>query len=302
MTRILNLILNPQAAGGTARNRADKISSFFNQHGMEVNMHLTRQPRHAVEIARQLAGSGEQEIVSLGGDGTAFEVINGIMQSGRNQDVRLGILPLGTGNAFLKDFGLETWKASAEKIIQGQTRPVDAGACTMLNLPEQPVYYFYNLLGMGLFAEASSLRHQIYYPLGKFAYIAAFFHLLVRLKHYPFRIRFEDGQERRVTTPLLAVCNSQFTGHRLHISPHSCTYDGKLELLYSEDLSSWELFQLFRVLSTGKHLKHPKVYYQHFTQVEIQVEQIESSNLDGEVVEGNHVKIEVAPSALQMYV
>src|SRR5512146_1297829 len=96
----VHLILNPQSAAGHAGRRHDEIVRELRAHGIDPLVQLTQSVGHAVELARASATAGAAIIVAAGGDGTVHEVANGILTSGT--DAALAVLPLGTGNDFVK--------------------------------------------------------------------------------------------------------------------------------------------------------------------------------------------------------
>lgn len=301
-TAMLYCIANPAAARGTMRRRASEVLSFFNHNHLEATFLWTEKPRHGVHLARELTDSGATRIVSIGGDGTAFEVINGIMQSANHSRVAMGILPLGTGNSFLRDFSITSWEDAAKRIVNGETRCVDIGKAIVMDKVDEGPIYFHNMVGLGLVAEACRLRHTRYPWMGRYAYHGAFFHLLFGMKDYPIRFGSGNGEPSSIQSPLLAVCNSQYTGHNMRISPRSNVQDGGMELLYTHRITAWPLLKLFLRLPSGDHLKHPHVRMEVFQGLEIQIEGIDYFMVDGEIVNGSRLRIDVLPSALPLYV
>ena len=98
----ITAIINPRARNGRAGKVGDRIRRIFDNEGVEGPIVFTEGPGHAIELARN-AASDSQNVVAVGGDGTIHEVANGIILSG--EDVGLGIIPLGTGNDFVKMTG-----------------------------------------------------------------------------------------------------------------------------------------------------------------------------------------------------
>jgi diacylglycerol kinase family enzyme len=138
--------------------------------------------------------------------------------------------------------------------------------------------------------------------MGKYAYHGAFFHLLFGMKTYTIRIGMENGEMASIQSPLLAVCNSQYTGHNMRLSPRSNVQDGGLELLYTHCISAWRLLKLFLHLPSGDHLKHPDVRMNVFQSLETQIEGIDYFMVDGEIVNGSRLLIDVLPGALSLSV
>lgn len=302
ISRTIHVIINPAAAGGRPLHIWEQVLKFFRHQGITLCPHFTRARREASSIARGLIGSGERELAAVGGDGTAFEVINGVLSSGESQNTRLGIIPLGTGNSFLRDFDIHGWHSAAVRIVEGKTRPVDAGRVTWMGDANLPPAYFHNMLGLGLMAEACRLRHVRYPFLGRYAYHAAFFNLLIAIQDHAATLCIDAGKEFPVRIPLLAVCNSQYTGHGMRLSPVSRVDDGRLDLLYAEDLSSLEILKLFLQLPRGTHLRHPRVRAVPFTVCEIEMPESRYMMMDGEVVDSRRMRVEVLPGALNVMV
>lgn len=299
---VLYCIANPAAARGKMRSRVGEVLSFFAKNNIETKICWTERPRHGIQIARELTDSGVIRIVSIGGDGTAFEVINGILQSGNHRQVSFGILPLGTGNSFLRDFSIASWEEAAARIVKGETQSADIGRVTVLDRESVEPIYFHNIVGMGLIAEACRLRHTRYPWMGIYAYHGAFFNLLFGMKTYAIRFQPINGETTSIQSPLLAICNSQYTGHNMRLSPQSNVQDGRMELLYARHLSSWELLKLFLRLPSGRHLNHPAVRMDVFQSLETQIEGIDYFMVDGEIMNGSRLQIEVLPGELPLYV
>ncbi len=279
------IILNPASGGGRARQRLTPILSLFKKHGLKTEVYETAYPRHAIQLTKSLIQDGAERIVSAGGDGTAFEVINGIMSSGQFQKITLGILPLGTGNSFMRDFQLHTSISSADTIIQGNTRKVDVGKVTIQSESNEQVYFFHNIIGLGFLAQACRLRNTKLKWFGHYGYHAAFFYLLPCLTAYNISLKIDGSEEIDINSPMLAVCNSQYTGHDMPISPLSNVTDGLFEIIYSESLTRMELLRIFNGLPSKKHIHHPKVKVVTGKSMFVQLEQVPYALVDGEVIE-----------------
>jgi len=295
-------IANPNAAQGKIRSQVDSIQSFFESNNAVSEFIWTTHPRHAIEIARDLSLSGKSIICSVGGDGTAFEVINGVMLSGEAANIKLGIIPMGTGNSFLRDFGIRTWQQAVKRIVAGETHPVDIGCVNILKPESEKPVYFHNMLGFGLIANACKLRHTHFSWLGKYAYHGAFLKLLFGIKSYKMKLRSEETGSLTIESPLSAVCNSQYTGYEMHLSPQSMVDDGYFDLIYSKDISAWQLLNLFISLPQGKHLEHPKAVFDKIKYFELSVDSINYFMIDGEILAGSHFKVEMLPAALNVLV
>lgn len=293
--------MNPKAGNGKGVQAFEEIKVFFAQNQINLQMISSSAPREAIAIAQSLIADGADTLLSIGGDGTAFEVINGIMKSGRAATTRLGILPLGTGNSFLCDYDITNWKQVAELIFKGQSRFVDIGKASYIQDNQPRELFFHNVLGLGMMAQGCELRHKKFRFLGTWAYHAAFFYML---PHLPLRTYYilSDGQGKIIKTSILAVCNSQYTGKDMHLCPVSNTQDGLFDIIYTDPLSSWDILQLFRGLSSGEHLRNPAVHVMQAKSIVIESKETQPVMIDGELEGQLPMQIEVLPRALQVYV
>ena len=119
-------IINPTAGKSDSRQKIyDMAESLRQNHGLDVQCILTKKQGHATELARKLCESGEElRFYACGGDGTANEVANGIIGY---DNAAMTVIPVGTGNDFLKNFGedMEKFK-DAENLWDGPQFPMDA--------------------------------------------------------------------------------------------------------------------------------------------------------------------------------
>ena len=120
-------IINPTAGKSDSRQKIyDMAEKLRQEHGLEVQCLLTKKQGHATEIARRLCQSGEElRFYACGGDGTVNEVANGIIGY---DNAAMTVIPVGTGNDFLKNFGPENMEKfrDAENLWDAPQFPIDA--------------------------------------------------------------------------------------------------------------------------------------------------------------------------------
>jgi diacylglycerol kinase (ATP) len=111
-------VVNPAAGGGRTRKLLGPALDRLKAGGVEVEVVETSAAGDATRIAREAYGAGRRNFIAVGGDGTSYEVINGIFpQAGTGDPARLGFLPLGTGNSFLRDFSDRGVEHAIESLI-----------------------------------------------------------------------------------------------------------------------------------------------------------------------------------------
>lgn len=119
-------IINPTAGKTDSRQKIyDMAESLRQKHGLDVQCILTKKQGHATELAKKLCETGEPlRFYACGGDGTVNEVANGIIGY---DNAAMTVIPVGTGNDFLKNFGDDMEKfRDAENLWDGPQFPMDA--------------------------------------------------------------------------------------------------------------------------------------------------------------------------------
>ena len=144
------VIVNPVAGKGAARKAIPQIEAFLQALGIDYDLILTEFPKHAITLAADAGSNGYETVVAVGGDGTANEVINGLMQALNEGHLtsNLAVLPVGRGNDFSYGMGVPQDLESACKIlVDGKSRKIDVGFVKGGDYPEGR--YFGNGIGIG---------------------------------------------------------------------------------------------------------------------------------------------------------
>ncbi len=310
-------IINPAAGGGRCGERVGAALDRLRAAGIVLETAETSAVGHATQIAREAYGRGYRKFLAVGGDGTSYEIVNGLFpesrpQEGRSQGVpgdedqipTLGFLPLGTGNSFLRDFvegssGKDGLEHAMQALEAQRSRP-----CDVLRLTHKDgAIYFTNLLSVGFTADVAALRHRRFQGLGQFGYLLSIFLCLARLDRRPFPVRFDDRQEfdsRRCL--FLTFNNSKFTGGTMMIAPDAVTDDGLIEYVRWGPIGRLGLIRNLATLYDGTHTRHPLAERQAVRRVEFQLDCPVDVMVDGEVLTLECRTIDVLPSALRVVV
>jgi len=307
-------IINPAAGGGRCRERVGAVLDRLRAAGIALETAETSAAGDATRIAREAYGRGYRKFLAVGGDGTSYEVVNGLFpdslnargSGGRPGDgiPTLGFLPLGTGNSFLRDFeDLTSGKSGLEHALQA----LEAGrsrACDVLRLAhKEGTIYYTNLLSLGFTADVAALRHRRFQGLGQFGYLLSIFLCLARLDRRPFPVRVEGQPEFDTRRCLfLTFNNSKFTGGTMMIAPDAMTDDGLIEYVRWGPIGRLGLIRNLSTLYDGTHTGHPLAERHAVRRVEFQLDGPVDVMVDGEVLTLECQTIDVLPSALQVVV
>jgi YegS/Rv2252/BmrU family lipid kinase len=292
--RRVQLIVNPCAGRGAGAELAPRIVAELRADGVDAEMRLTKGPRHAIELVEGAVRGGADQIVIAGGDGTIFEAVNGMMRGGAER-ATLGIVPVGTGNDFVKMLGLSDWRVACARIGAGAARAVDVGRCGEL--------YFANGVGVGFDAQVAMRANRINWLSGTPVYAVALLEVLALDYRRPLlRIHHDGGTcEQRIT--LVAIANGRCYGGAFHVAPGAALDDGLLELVIAEGLSRTRVLGLVPRVLRGTHLGHPAVTALRSRRVRIESDEPVVVHADGEILDASarSIDVELLPQALRVF-
>ncbi len=303
-------IINPAAGGGRCGERVAAALDRLRAAGIGLETAETSVVGEATQIAREAYGRGYRKFLAVGGDGTSYEIVNGLFPASLAASesseavATLGFLPLGTGNSFLRDFSggvssRDTLEHALQALEARRSRP-----CDVLRLTHKDgAIYYTNLLSMGFAADVAALRHRRFQGLGQFGYLLSIFLCLARLDRRPFAVRVE-GQQTFDLRPclFLAFNNSKFTGGTMMIAPDAVTDDGLIEYVRWGPIGRLGLIRNLATLYDGTHTRHPLAERQAVRRVEFQLAGPVDVMVDGEVLTLECRTIDVLPAALRVVV
>jgi YegS/Rv2252/BmrU family lipid kinase len=309
-------IINPAAGGGRCRELVGLALEKLRSSGIVLETAETSGTGDATRIAREAYQQGIRKFLAVGGDGTSYEIVNGLFpdailassadpsSSDPQRIPTLGFLPLGTGNSFLRDF---SDPKAADRGLGHAMQAIETRrtrACDVLKLTHKDgELYYINLLSVGFAADVAALRHRRFLRFGHAGYLASIFLSLARLKRRPFPVRVRAQSEYDSRRCLfLTFNNSKFTGGTMMIAPDARTDDGLIEYVRWGPIGRLGLIRNLPTLYDGTHTRHPLAERQAVPRVEFQLNGPVDVMIDGEVLSLECRSIEVLPSALRVMV
>ena len=286
--RVAHLVLNPAAGKCRAAARRGEISAYLERRGIGVEWHATEGPGHAGKIASRLPDGAL--VVAVGGDGTVHEVAAACAKTGQV----MGILPVGSGNDYVKALGVGTDLGRAlEIVVDGAVRIVDAGEVNGVG--------FSNGLGIGFDAEVAAGVAKAPAYLGGFGgYLWSVGRLLWGFECREARLNL-GGDEIAVETILVAVALGTTYGARFKLAPESSLEDGVFDVVWSEEVSRAEVLRLIPAVLRGTHLAHPKIHFARTAEVEVSLKDPVPAHVDGEMLPPTRdFRARVLPKALRV--
>jgi diacylglycerol kinase (ATP) len=298
------LIVNPISGRGAGARARPLIENQLHDLGVEFDLVCSERPWHAAELAEQAARDGYAVVVAAGGDGTANEVLNGLMLARQNQahQTAMGVLGIGRGNDFAFGLGIPPGvEAGCQVLARGHRRLVDVGRAAGGLYPEGR--YFGNGVGIGFDAVVGfeSLKMK---PLSGFvSYIAAALKTIFLYDHAPL-VRLEyNGQSVTQPALMVSVMNGRRMGGGFMMAPTSQPDDALFDLCIAGQASRARILALMPRFMQGTQADDPVVTMARSPHIVVTaVEGVLPAHADGETLctEGKQLTLELLPGQLEV--
>lgn len=289
------VIVNPRGGlrRGTAVLRA--VAPVFAAAGASLDIHTTARAGHARELAQGLPRGGLAGLCVIGGDGTAHEVVNGLLRRQDPAAVPLGIIPAGSGNDFARHLGVVDPVAAAQRILAGNIRPLDVARLTTGDAEE----FCINIVGWGSGVDVNRRAEKLRW-LGPSRYALAALTEIVLAKRRHAKIIL-DGRTSEDDYFFAVACNTRFTGRGMLLAPDAVMDDGRLDVVLVRRATRRQMLSLFAKVFDGSHASLDFVEVHRVRSFAIEPETNDVLNMDGELKGSTPVRVEVVPSALRLF-
>ncbi len=302
-------IVNPHSANGSTQKEWPQIEKAAQKRFPGMIVKFTRKVFEAPSLVREALAEGADLVVSVGGDGTHNEVVNGFFEGEKliREDVTLGILSRGTGGDFRRTLGLSRCTGadmipSVEQLANCTATPCDVGRLTFFSHDGTPTMrYFINIASCGIGGEIDKIVNESSKVLGG---KASFFIGSLRAS-LAYKNRFvkvlTDGKlffEGRAYS--INVANGKYFGGGMMIAPDAQIDDGLFDVVASGDYSIMDALNLSRFVYSGKHLGLPKISVTRAKMVEVFSDEKVLLDVDGEAPGRVNAKFENISKAIRV--
>jgi YegS/Rv2252/BmrU family lipid kinase len=298
-------IVNPKAVGGAGSRRWNNIMRAIVEGGFAgVDWSFTEGPGHAARLAQDAALRGVELIVSVGGDGTNNEVLNGVFGHGSSSVV--GFIPQGTGGDFRRVLGLSRDPVRAVEILRSDAeRVIDIGRLTYTALDgNRAERLYFNIASCGMSGVVDRYVNAARRGFGR-KLVYALSTLRASFGYHPQRVRVTlDGDAPfDATVSLVIAANGTHFGNGMKIAPSAIVDDGLLDVVVVEAVSRLDIFFKGWRLYNGTHVTQP--YVKQLRAKTVTVEPLSTGDdvlidLDGEVPGRLPATFEIVPRAMRV--
>ncbi len=305
MSRIA-VVINPVAGGGKAKKTWQVMNPGLHALFDHVDCRMSNNMDDVTLLTRTLLEEKPDYLLVIGGDGTLNNAINGAIDEDklRSPETLIAYYNAGSGGDYIRQFPKQQMMEFFQRLKQGQTIQTNVGK---LVFPDDSVRYFINIASCGMSGYIAKLTQHSKW-LKKFGgTINYFLHAFIGLFKYKntrVRIYIDDHKPQDSNLLLMAVCNGQYFGGRMHVAPMAEINDGLLDVIIFQDFTKFSAILSLPKIYSGKHILDRHIHYIQAKKIRIEV--LDSAKVaveaDGECVGHLPVSFELLKQSLSLIV
>jgi len=298
------IIVNPNAGNGKGKKDWEEILAILKKKELSFNVNFTEKRGDATILTREGLSAGFRRIITVGGDGTLNEVVNGVFTNNicPTTDITLSSIPVGTGNDWGRMFGIPTDYEKAIKIIHDNNKMLhDVGLVSYFIGAEKQERYFINIAGLG-FESVVVRRSNIQKEKGRSGKAVYFYNLLISLLSYK-NTKAEiviDGEKHYANVFSLNVGNGKYCGGGMRQTPNAMPNDGLLDVTVINGMGKFEIIRNLKILYDGTILSHPKIDGYKCKNVKVSSDSIIYAEADGETLGHTPSEFSIIPASINI--
>jgi diacylglycerol kinase (ATP) len=294
------VIANPTSGNRNFSKRWKEIQQLLKNKNFDYSFAFTQFSKHEIELAQNAIQKGFRNIISVGGDGTLHHVVNGVMLQRyvKTSNITIAVIPLGTGNDWIKTHNIPNSIKEALKIIhQNKIISQDIG---MLETSKKTTY-FNNVAGMGYDGYVvNKLKYLKYF--GPIGYIISGLAGLLFYKKEVFKIIFNNKiVEEKCLMAVFGIC--KFSGGGMQFTKKVKVNSGLLNITIAKNINMIDLIINIKKLYNGQIVNHRKVATYKTKRITIIPKNKKPFiQADGELIATGNVTVTIVEKAIQFVV
>lgn len=291
------VILNPHAGSGRGKKDKAEILKCLNIADVQYELVVSEFPRHTVQLTVDAIGNGFRKIIVAGGDGTLNEVVNGIFSQTvcPPEEITIGVIPVGTGNDWIKTFGIPNEYQEAVRIIRkGDTMRQDTGQITFTENSLTKICYFANMAGFGFDAMVAAKTNRLKDKgrSGISLYLQALGSSFMNYKTAKTHVTI-DGQEIDELIFSVSIGIGRYNGGGMMQAPGAIPDNGLFQVTIIRKIGLFGILRNLAGLYSGAFVKDRRVSTYQAKHVSISAGQSIAGEADGEALGDNKFEIDL---------
>ncbi len=297
-------VVNPNAGNGKGKKDWNRIAGLLEKNSIPVIIRFTERKGQAIDFAREAVGAGFRKIISVGGDGTLNEIVNGVFVQDccSPKEITIGMIPVGTGNDWGRMFGIPLVYEGAVDVIKENKKMLhDIGVIDYFSGNEQHRRYFINIAGVGFEAVVVKKTNK-QKDKGRSNNAIYLYNLLTSLISYK-KVNADiiiDGKKTTSKIFSVNVGNGRYCGGGMRQTPEALPDDGLLDITVIKEMGRIEVIRNLKILYDGTILSHHKVDGYRSNNLVVRSEQLLYAESDGESLGHTPAEFSIIPAAINI--
>lgn len=297
------VIINPTSGNGSGKRKWPIIKQLLESNEFKFSHAFTEYATHSRTLAENAVKYGFRNIICLGGDGTLHNVLNGIMNQSvvPSDRVTVGVIPVGTGNDWVRSFGISRdFKKAVLTIKSGRVKTQDIGRISFAD-PDKDQVYFMNISGIGFDGYVVS-RVEKYKMLGPLAYLFGAIAGILSFKNFKVVVTL-NSQVIQENALMVLIGLGRYSGGGMQLTKDPDPFDGFLDVSIAKDFNNFDILKNLANLFNGKIVSHYKVSTYKASTIQIEVDENVQPYIqaDGELLSGKKFSITSLPKKFCFY-
>lgn len=250
------VIANPASGNKKLSKKQEDIEQLLQAHNINFLIAFTDFSKHEIELVHEAIQKGYKKIISIGGDGTLHNVINGVMTQSyvKTSNITVAVIPLGTGNDWIKTYNIpNNIKKAIEIIANEKTFAQNIGFLEL----ENTSVYFNNVAGIGFDGYVVKKLNNLK-QLGTLAYLTSGILGLINYKATNFKIQ-TDSETFKVKSLLTLIAIGKYCGGGMQLTNYKKTKPKEFAITIAKNITFLDVFGLIKKLFNGQIFSHKKV-------------------------------------------
>lgn len=289
----IHFIVNPISGKGKHHITREFLEEHFPADSYTIEIDYSRYKKHAIALTEKAIAQQPDIIVACGGDGTISEIASQLV----NTNIKLGIIPVGSGNGLASNLDIPKCILKSIAIIKKmKSVAIDSGKVNE--------HCFFSNMGLGIDALIIK-KYESTKKRTLSAYVNASLKASSEYKPQKALLRY-NGKEQEADPFLLFISNSNEMGYNMSLTPKASLSDGFLDLLYVPKISFMQKMLFGGLVVTKQCEKFKKAEHAMIQSLyaELPDRIFTDVQIDGEYhrLETNKLQVDILPKSLNVLV
>ncbi len=300
------VIVNPNAGTGLGKKMWSKIKEHLITKNFNFEFALTKHKEHAIDLTQKAISSGFKKFISVGGDGTVNEIINGVMnqQTIDTKEITLAMIPVGTGNDWRRSIALPlNYKETIDLVLKNDFVYHDIAKVYYQTDEGKQSRHFINMAGIGFDASVAikSNEDKAKGKSSKLVYLKNLLSILIKYSNIHHEVTFDNGIIKDKVFSL-SIGKGKYNGGGMKQCPNAIINDGFLDMTVIKDVTKLVVLKEVAKVFSGKHIRHHKIDTMKTKKAVINTKEKVFLEIDGETTGFSPFEFSVIPKKIKVVI